>query len=99
MELYRNTPLEELIVEDGTVVGAIVEHDGERRAIRARKGVVLAAGGFDQNDEMRGKYGVPARAGLDGPWSNLARPTEAGIAVGAGRGTLEWIRPWVVAGD
>src|SRR5690606_14283812 len=59
VQLYRNTPLEELIVEDGVLVGAIVENNGERRTIRARKGVVLAAGGFDQNDEMRSKYGVP----------------------------------------
>ncbi|WP_301847381.1 FAD-binding protein [Rhodococcus pyridinivorans] len=84
VDLYRNTPLEELIVEDGVVVGAIVGNDGERRAIRARKGVVLAAGGFDQNDEMRGKYGVPGAARDSmGPWSNLGKAHQAGIAVGA----------------
>ncbi|MBS9375486.1 FAD-binding protein [Rhodococcus sp. B50] len=84
VELHRNTPLEELIVEDGVVVGAIVENDGERRAIRARKGVVLAAGGFDQNDEMRSKYGVPGAARDSmGPWSNLGKAHQAGIAVGA----------------
>jgi len=84
VQLYRNTPLEELVVEDGVVVGAIVESGGERRAIRARKGVVLAAGGFDQNDEMRSKYGVPGAARDSmGPWSNLGKAHQAGIAVGA----------------
>ncbi|MGU3587451.1 FAD-binding protein [Rhodococcus sp. C26F] len=84
VRLYRNTPLEELIVEDGVVVGAIVENGGERRTIRARKGVVLAAGGFDQNDEMRSKYGVPGAARDSmGPWSNLGKAHQAGIAVGA----------------
>ena len=81
---HLNTPLADLVVEDGTVVGGIVEHDGERRAIRARRGVVLAAGGFEQNDEMRAEHGVPGAARDSmGPWSNLGRAHSAGIAVGA----------------
>lgn len=84
VQLHRNTPLEELVVEDGVVVGAIVSNGQERRAIRARKGIVLAAGGFDQNDEMRSKYGVPGAARDSmGPWSNLGKAHQAGIAVGA----------------
>ncbi|MFC4604100.1 FAD-binding protein [Rhodococcus kronopolitis] len=82
--LRLNTALVELVVEDGAVVGGIVERDGERTAIRARKGVVLAAGGFEQNDELRQKYGVPGQArDTMGPWANLGRAHEAGIAVGA----------------
>ncbi|PRC53799.1 3-ketosteroid-delta-1-dehydrogenase, partial [Mycobacterium sp. ITM-2017-0098] len=42
-----NPTLTELVVDDGTVVGAIVETDGHRTAIRARRGVLLAAGGFE----------------------------------------------------
>lgn len=84
VNLYRNTALEELVVEDGAVVGAVVSHEGERRVIRARKGVVLAAGGFDRNDEMREKYGVPGAARDSmGPWSNLGKAHLAGIAAGA----------------
>ncbi|WP_068160814.1 FAD-binding protein [Rhodococcus phenolicus] len=84
VQLHRNTPLEELVVEDGAVVGAIVERDGERRAIRARKGVVLAAGGFDQNQEMRTEFGVPGSARDSmGPWSNLGKAHRAGITAGA----------------
>ncbi len=44
--IHTATPARELLVEDGRVVGArVVGPEGER-TIRARKGVVLAAGGF-----------------------------------------------------
>ncbi|PRC55706.1 3-ketosteroid-delta-1-dehydrogenase, partial [Mycobacterium sp. ITM-2017-0098] len=66
-----NTTLTELVVDDGTVVGAIVETDGHRPAIRARRGVLLAAGGFEHNDEMRTRYGVPGDSrDTMGPWGN-----------------------------
>ncbi|WP_157216899.1 FAD-dependent oxidoreductase [Flavisphingomonas formosensis] len=38
--------------EDGTVVGLIVREDGREKAVRARRGVVLATGGFCMNREM-----------------------------------------------
>ncbi|MFD4267202.1 FAD-binding protein [Rhodococcus sp. NPDC058481] len=82
--LTLNTALVELVVEGGAVVGGIVERDGERTAIRARKGVVLAAGGFEGNDELRQKFGVPGVArDTMGPWANLGKAHQAGIAVGA----------------
>jgi 3-oxo-5alpha-steroid 4-dehydrogenase len=37
---------------DGAISGAIVESFGETRAIRARRGVVLATGGFINNEAM-----------------------------------------------
>ena len=51
---YRLT---ELIEENGKVIGARVESDkAERLEIFARKGVVLASGGFEHNLEMRSEY-------------------------------------------
>jgi len=47
-----DTRVERLIVDDGRVVGAVATRFGERLAVRARRGVVLAAGGFIWNDEM-----------------------------------------------
>jgi 3-oxo-5alpha-steroid 4-dehydrogenase len=41
-----------VVARDGRVVGVVVRHDGGERMIRARRGVVLAAGGFIQNDGM-----------------------------------------------
>jgi len=45
--------VDQLVVdEDGAVVGVLAVLDGERRAIRARGGVVLTAGGFIYNPAM-----------------------------------------------
>lgn len=82
--LSLNSTLVELVTEDGRVTGAIVERDGETVAIRARKGVLLAAGGFEGNDEMRAHYGVPGLArDTMGPWANTGKAHQAGIAIGA----------------
>ena len=42
----------DLVVVDGEVVGVAVEHDGATQMIRALRGVVLACGGFEWNDDM-----------------------------------------------
>lgn len=44
--IHTATPAQELLVEDGRVVGARVSGPDGERVVRARKGVVLAAGGF-----------------------------------------------------
>jgi 3-oxosteroid 1-dehydrogenase len=54
--LWTNAALDDLIVEDGRVVGGRVTHDGSSLNIEARKGVLLAAGGFAHNAEMRRRY-------------------------------------------
>ena len=46
----------ELVQEEGRVTGAIVEVNGVRRRIGARRGVVLATGGFASNSDMRKKF-------------------------------------------
>lgn len=56
LPLWTNTPLVELVEEDGRVVGAVVERDGKPYRIRARKGVLLATGGFDHDPAMRKEY-------------------------------------------
>ena len=47
------TPLMELVKRDGAVLGAIVAGKDGRRAIRARRGVVLATGGIAHNKALR----------------------------------------------
>jgi 3-oxosteroid 1-dehydrogenase len=54
--LWTNAAMEDLIVEDGRVVGARVKRDGSTLSIEARKGVLLAAGGFGHNADMRRRY-------------------------------------------
>ncbi len=50
-EILVNTRATELVVENGRVVGAVVESDGQSYTIRANA-VVLATGGFSWNEEL-----------------------------------------------
>ncbi|MES0874633.1 FAD-dependent oxidoreductase [Sinimarinibacterium thermocellulolyticum] len=61
--LQLNTALESLIEQDGRVIGVVVRQQGRTLRYRARRGVVLACGGFESNQQMREQY--------------LARPTKA----------------------
>ncbi|CDO31680.1 3-ketosteroid-delta-1-dehydrogenase [Mycolicibacterium porcinum] len=54
--IWLDTSLTELVTEGDRVTGAIVEHGGKRLAVTARRGVVLAAGGFDHDMDMRRKF-------------------------------------------
>ncbi|MGM4896477.1 FAD-dependent oxidoreductase [Tardiphaga sp. 839_C3_N1_4] len=51
--LWLSSPVRELIIENGAVRGAIVERNGKRVRIFARRGVVLACGGFPHDIERR----------------------------------------------
>ncbi len=54
--LWVNAAMEDLVVQDGRVVGARISHGGRAVNVQARKGVLLAAGGFGHNPEMRRRY-------------------------------------------
>ena len=83
-DLRLNTPMESLIVEDDRVVGAVAQTPSGSQRIRATRGVLIAAGGFEQNDAMRRENGVaaPARWSMGAP-GNLGAPIRAGVAIGA----------------
>jgi 3-oxosteroid 1-dehydrogenase len=57
--VWLNTPLTGLEMAGGRVTGARVLRDDQPAVIAARRGVVLAAGGFERNDEMRRRYQRP----------------------------------------
>lgn len=98
----RNTALVELVRDDHGVIGAVVETAGQRRAIRARRGVLLAAGGFEGNDAMRRRYGVPGVVrDTMGPWGNLGQAHEAAIAIGADTDLMDqaWWSPGMTHPD
>src|SRR3954471_4892411 len=73
--IWTNTAMDDLIVEDGRVVGARVTRGGASLNIEARRGVLLAAGGFSRNADMRRRYSgdQPNEA----KWS-LANPGDTG---------------------
>jgi 3-oxosteroid 1-dehydrogenase len=73
--LWTNAAMEDLIVEDGRVVGARVKRDGSTLFIEARKGILLAAGGFGHNADMRRRYS--ADQPNEGKWS-IANPGDTG---------------------
>lgn len=83
--LWLETPLEELIRENGHVTGALVRHEGREMRIRARKGVILAAGGFDKSQEIRDAesplYSKAIYSG--GVTSNTGDSIRAGQSLGA----------------
>lgn len=54
--IWLETPVQELVVEDGVVVGIVVLKDAKPFRIRANHGVLLAAGGFSRNGAMRAAF-------------------------------------------
>lgn len=83
VELWRNAPVTELIVEDGAVRGAIVERDGRREEIRVRRGVVLGTGGFGANASMRAAHFPLADAHLSvQPESDSGDGVNLGLSAG-----------------
>ncbi|MEU4314004.1 FAD-binding protein [Nocardia sp. NPDC024068] len=102
VRLHRNAALVDLIVEDGRVIGALVERPSGTVAIKVRRGVILAAGGFEGNDEMRRHYGVPGTArDTMGPPGNQGRAHQAGIAAGADTDLMDqaWWSPGLTHPD
>ncbi|TGB36771.1 3-ketosteroid-delta-1-dehydrogenase [Mycolicibacterium peregrinum] len=54
--IWLDTSLTELVTDGGRVTGAVVEHGNKTFTVTARRGVVLAAGGFDHDMKMRHKF-------------------------------------------
>ncbi|MCW1820123.1 3-ketosteroid-delta-1-dehydrogenase [Mycolicibacterium conceptionense] len=54
--IWLDTSLTELVTEGGRVTGAVVEHGQKTVTVTARRGVILAAGGFDHHMGMRHKF-------------------------------------------
>jgi 3-oxosteroid 1-dehydrogenase len=102
--LWTGTSLVDLLLEDGQVVGAVVNRGGKQIRVRTRGGVLLNAGGFAHNREMREKYsgGQPNSA----EWSH-SNPGDTGevielaIKVGADTDLMDeaWWIPTTILPD
>ena len=53
VELWVSSPAKRLLIDDGAVQGAVVDTPGGEVTIRARRGTVLAAGGFPGDVDRR----------------------------------------------
>lgn len=83
--LWLKTPMKSLIVENGVVVGVNAEREGKPVRIRARRGVMIAAGGFEFSEDLRKKY-QPLLGGVGhshGSPGNTGDGIMAGAAIGA----------------
>ena len=69
--LWLEAGARDFVVEEGRVVGVVAERKGQPVRIRARRGVVVAAGGFEGNQAMREKY-LPGPTKVEWSCSNKA---------------------------
>jgi succinate dehydrogenase/fumarate reductase flavoprotein subunit len=79
------TRLEQLTLRDGRVAGAMLRDAQGTRAIRVRKGVVLATGGIAWNEQLRTLlFPEPARRFSLAPENNSGDGIAAALQAGAG---------------
>jgi 3-oxosteroid 1-dehydrogenase len=99
--IWTGTELRRLTTDGSRVTGAIVRHDGREVTVTARRGVVLAAGGFDHEMTMRHKFQSESL----GEHMSLGAETNTGDAIhaaqelGAATGLMDqaWWFPAVAA--
>lgn len=89
IDYWLDTPVQKLDVSHGAVVGVSLVREGKPVQVRARRGVVVATGGFPWSEELRSAH-YPAPTG---PWSmspqgnrgeGIALAREAGAVLGQG---------------
>jgi succinate dehydrogenase/fumarate reductase flavoprotein subunit len=82
---------------DGRVVGMVVTIAGARKTIRARRGVVLACGGFIHNREMLRDY-APRLYDCAVPWGNIGdQGVGINMAIAAGAAALRMEQGFAIA--
>jgi 3-oxosteroid 1-dehydrogenase len=98
--VWTESALEDLVVEDGQVTGAVIRQDGGPVRVRARRGVLLASGGFAHNQQMREEVAQGRPAGR-AEWTN-ANPGDTGevirVATSHGAATDLMDEAWWIPG-
>ncbi|MEU5879996.1 FAD-dependent oxidoreductase [Spirillospora sp. NPDC047279] len=88
--------------DDGAVMGVRIEAGGERIEVRARRGVILATGGFEWDDTLVGAFLRGPMHGAVSPPNNTGDGLRMAMALGAELGTMgeAWWVPIVrIPGD
>lgn len=79
--LWLDAPMTQLLTDnDGSVIGAVVIKDGVPQQIHARRGVILATGGFDHDLAWRKEH----QPVVDHDWS-FGNPAATGDGIRAGQ--------------
>lgn len=104
VEIWRRTSLAEILRdESGRVIGIAADRNGVRMTIGARRGVILAAGGFERNAQMRSQHLAvhdPRMSG--GQINNTGDAIRAAEGIGAGMRNLDsvwWAPVFSVPGE
>ncbi len=57
IETWYSSPIRELVMDlDRSVIGALIEHEGRILRVRVTQAVILATGGFENDDEMKRNF-------------------------------------------
>lgn len=75
--VWTDTTLRRLVTDGDRVSGVVLDHNGEDITVSARRGVVLAAGGFDHDMDMRWKFQSESL----GEHASLGAETNTGDAI------------------
>ena len=89
--VWLDTPLAGLEVAGGRVTGVRATRDGEPVRIRARRGVLIATGGFEHDEQMRRRYqrGPIGTEWTTGAAGNTGDGIRAGLDLGAATGLMD----------
>ncbi len=83
VDVLTETPGKQLIVDNGRVIGIRAERNGRDFFVRAKKGVLLATGGFEWNEEMNKRFIYGPRLGAYTCPTNEGDGHIMGMEVGA----------------
>jgi 3-oxosteroid 1-dehydrogenase len=83
--LWLDAPMTELLTDaNGSVTGAVLERDGATQRIGARRGVILASGGFDHDLAWR-KEQLPVLESVGSQDWSFGNPAAVGDGIRAGQ--------------
>lgn len=91
IEVLLNTSALKLIQDSQTreVLGLKAKKDGKEINLRARKGVILACGGYEYNPAMLANFNFPGATGYMFPWGTPGN-TGDGIQIASEAGAALW---------
>jgi len=98
IEPMLSAPARELVLEEGRVVGLRAEREGQPVTIRARRGVILASGGFEWNPALVAQFLGGQLSHPNSPPINDGDGLKMCMAAGADLGNMSeaWWCPSIV---